>query len=149
MAGILSKLSVTPLLYAVGVLLVACAGLGGALAVQHQVHGGQLATVAAERNDARTSAAAWRTRAGELTAANAAHRHANDTLQRLLTEARGENVRLQDEGRAAIAAAQAAAADANRTLDTWLARYADQVRTGDCASALNAVQQACPAFNGY
>lgn len=149
MAGVLSKLSVKPLLWAVGLLLVACAGLGGTLAVQQRWYGGQLATVAADRDEARVSAAAWRTRAGELDMANAAHQHANATLQRLLTEARGENTRLQDEGRAAIAAAQAAAAEANRTLDTWMDRYADQVRVGDCASALNAVQQACPAFNGY
>ncbi|MDH5832166.1 hypothetical protein QFW80_16735 [Luteimonas sp. M1R5S18] len=149
MAGILSKLSVKPLLYAVGVLLVACAGLGGALAVQQRWYGGQLATVTAARNTAQVSAEAWKVRAGELDLANAAFQDVNETLQGLLAKAQGENTRLQDEGRAAIAAAQAAAAAANRTLDTWLARYADQVRKGDCASALNAVQQACPAFNGY
>lgn len=149
MSGILAKLTVKPLLCACGLQLAAIVALGGVLWAQDTWHEGRLADMRAQRNGAQSSVDAWRTRAQELEAANFAHQSVNDTLRRLLDEAQGEAVRLQEAGRAAIAAAQAREADANRTLDAWMDRYADQVRAGHCAAALNAVQDACPAFQGY
>lgn len=147
--GLLAKLAVKPLLWAIGLQLAAIVALGGALWVQSIWWNGKVAEVGAERNRWKVLAEARAVRVDELSAANFAFESVNDTLRRLLREAQGEAARLEKEGRDAVAAARAAEAEANRTLDAWLDRYAEQVRVGDCAAAWNAVQAQCPALEGY
>lgn len=149
MSGILAKLTVKPLLWACGLQLAAIAALGVALWAQGVWWEGKVADVGADRDHWKVVAEARGVRVAELSAANFAFESVNGTLRRLLDEARGEAARLGEEGREAVAAARAAEADATRTLDVWMARYADQVRIRDCASAWRAVQAHCPAMEGY
>lgn len=150
MSAILSRLTVKPLLWACGLQLAALIALGGVLAVQNYRHEASYATLKAEAETTVASRDAWKTRAAELDAANFAHQSVNKTLRRLLSESQGENARLGEEGRAAVAAAEAAKDDADRVLAGWMQRYADQVRMPDCASALSAIEMACPMLKeGY
>ena len=91
----------------------------------------------------------WKVRVDELSAANKAYGVAYGTLARELQAAQLENTRLQREGGEAIALAEAAARDADRTLKTFVGRYAEQLRHPDCASALANLQRFCPALEGY
>ncbi|WP_298580580.1 hypothetical protein [uncultured Luteimonas sp.] len=148
----LSKLTVTPLLWACGLLLVAVAGLGV------RVH---MLGATADAAEAATEAAA--ARAAQHVAERDAWKHAAQAsasaagkweaafrnVQQLLRDSQAEARRLDEAGQAALSAAREREAEANRALASWTQRYADQVRVGDCAAALNAVQQACPAFGGY
>lgn len=145
MQGLLAKLTVTPLLWACGLLLAAV----GVLGVQLQLKAGALDVATADVARVATERDAWKSAASRSLAANQTLQGAFDRVHELLKQEQGERKRLDAEGRAAVARAQQAAADADRTLATWMARYADQVRVGDCAAALNAMQQACPAFEGY
>ena len=152
MKGLLAKFTVTPLLWACGLLLAAVAVLGGLLYTAR-------ADVAAAR--ARTEAAAatagqraterdaWKQAAEASAAAAGSWEAAFADMRVLLRQAQSEARRLDEAGKRAVAAAQAREVEANRTLDAWMARYANQVRVGDCAAALNAVQAACPAFEGF
>lgn len=152
MTGILARLTVTPLLWAAGLELVAIAVLGGMLYVQQsRVDVAQAAseTAGARADAARTERDAWKQAAETSLGANVKWQSAFAAVQRLLREAQGENRRLAESGRKAIAAARAEAAEADRALAEWTHRYADQVRVGECAAALNAVQTACPAMEGY
>ncbi|WFC43251.1 hypothetical protein [Pseudoxanthomonas sp. SE1] len=92
---------------------------------------------------------AWKGRAGELKAANVAYDSAFADLAGELKAAQAENLRLQRDGAAAIAAAEAAQADADRTLSAFMDRYAAQIRAPDCASAMASVARFCPALEGY
>lgn len=150
--GILAKLTTTPLLWACGLLLVAVAALGV------RVHMLGASVAAAESATAAAAARAdqhiaerdaWKHTARTLQGAATKWETAFGIVHQLLTAAQGEARRLDQAGRAAVTAAREREAEANRTLAGWMQRYADQVRVGDCAAALNAVQQACPAFGGY
>lgn len=145
MTGLLTKLSVKPLLWACCLLLAACAALGGRLYVA-----GADVTAAEARVGLRTTERdAWKQAAEASQIAAGKWQQAFAQVQQRLREAQAEAHRLDEAGQAAIAAAQAREAEANRALASWTQRYADQVRVGDCAAALNAVQHACPAFQGY
>lgn len=154
--SVLSKLTVKPLLWLAAAQFVVIAALCGLLALQQHWYDAKIETADARTetadagaNTARVERDAWKTRAAELDAANFAHQSVNATLRRLLGEAQRENTRLQDDGRAAVAAAEAAKDEADRTLAAWMGRYAEQVRAGDCAASLANVERACPAFGGY
>jgi len=152
MGGLLAKLTVTPLLWACGLLLVVVAALGVRVhMLGASVDAAESATqAAAARADQHVAEReGWKHAARTLQGAATKWETAFGTMQTLLNQAQGEARRLDDAGRAAIAAARAREAEANRALASWTARYADQVRAGDCAAALNAVQAACPAFGGY
>lgn len=145
-----------PALYAIGVLALSLllSNLGwwahaSALTLQRDV-----ADASRDAADARVEAAgtekqAWKNKAGELEIANLASQKTIDQLKIELAAAQGEKRRLQQDGQRAIAAAQAAATDADRTLKDFIDRYAKQLRNPDCAGALSVVQQACPALEGY
>lgn len=152
MSGLLAKFTVTPLLWAAGLELVAIAVLGGLLYVQQarvDVAVAASESASAWATSARTERDAWKQAAGTAIGANAKWEQAFKKVQGLLEDAQGENRRLDAAGRAAVAAAQERAAEADRALEEWTRRYAEQVRVGDCAAALNAVQTACPAMEGY
>ena len=150
--SLLSKLTVTPLLYACGVLLVALLSVSVyAVITGERLDAAQSRVDAAnsERDTAATEREAWKRRAGELVEANQAYGDTVAMLQRELRDAQRETARIDAAGRAAVAAAQAAATDAERTLAAMAAQFQAQARQPDCARALNVLAQACPAFEGY
>lgn len=66
---------------------------------------------------------------------------------KLLGDAQRENRRIREEGDKAVAAAEAAAAEANRAFD----RFIDQFRAkpAECEAALIAMEEACPTLSDY
>lgn len=154
--SLLPTLTVKPLLYAIAVLALSLllSNLGwwahaSSLGLQRDVADASRDAAMASLTAATTEKQAWKNKAGELAAANVAGQKVVDQLQRALQDAHAEQGRLQEEGRRAVAAAQAAADDADRTLKDFVDRYARQLRNPDCASALATVQRSCPAFEGY
>jgi len=120
-----------------------------ALGLQRDVAAADADTATAMRDAALTEKQAWKNKAGELEVANLATQKTIGYLQTELQRSQGERRRLEAAGQHAVAAAQAEAADADRTLKTFIARYAQQLSNPDCAGALAVLQQACPAMSGY
>lgn len=152
MAGLLAKLTVTPLLWACGLLLVAVAALGVRVhMLGADVDAAKAGTAAADAraNQHVAERDAWKRAAQSALQATTRWETAFGTVRQLLADSQREARRLDEAGRQALAAARAREAEANLALASWMDRYAEQVRVGDCAAALNAVQQACPAFRGY
>lgn len=150
--SLLSRLTVTPLLYACGALLVVVAGLGvrvhmlGSDAIAADA---RRAAAVADRDAARTERNAWKAKANDLIAANSAYGVTVDTLRQLLDEARQAARVMAEQDRKAIAQARADAADADRTLQLFTAKYQAESRKPDCAKALLTLEAACPALSGY
>lgn len=147
--NLLAGLTVKPLAIA---LAIACAALLASNLAWWGFAGGLRADVAqakGARDTAVTERDAWKTRAGELTAANAAYDTEFAKLAGELKSAQAEHARIQRQHGAALAAAREAEADADRTLRTFMDRYAAQLRAPDCAGALTTVQRLCPALEGY
>ncbi len=147
--GLLGAVSVKPLLITlavVGAALVASnAGWyarASQLSAQRDAAGARVTAVETERD-------AWKGKAAELKSANAAAQDGINSLTGELARVQGEQRRVQREGEQAVAAAKADAAEADRTLKNFIARYAQQIRNPDCAGAMAVVQQACPALEGY
>lgn len=154
--SLLPSLTVKALLYAIAVLalFLLLSNLGwwahaSSLGLQRDVVDATRDAAMASLTAATTEKQAWKNKAGELAAANVAGQKVVDQLQRALQDAQAEQGRLQEEGRRAVAAAQAAADAADRTLKDFVDRYARQLRNPDCAGALATVQQSCPALEGY
>lgn len=147
-----SKLTVTPLLYACGALLALSIGLGIALKLKAATAATAEAArdqAVAERNTARTERDAWKVRVDELTAANLAYADALGGVARELQSCQGENARISTAGQRAVAAAQAEARDADRTLKAFTAKFQSESRKPTCARALEALTAACPTLEGY
>lgn len=147
-----SKLTVTPLLYACGALLALSIGLGVALKLKaSSVTAAEAARdkAIAERDTARTERDAWKVRVDELTAANLAYGNALGGVARELQSCQGENTRISAAGQRAIAAAQAEARDADRTLKAFTAKFQAESRKPKCTRALEALGAACPTLEGY
>lgn len=106
-------------------------------------------TAKADLSTRTTERNAWKQRAGELKAANTAYDAEFARLAQELKAAQAERSRLEKAGAEALAAAEAAEADATRTLHAFMDRYATQMRAPDCASAMASVQRFCPALEGY
>ena len=147
--SLLDKLAVKPLLYSVGALLLVVA----ILAIGWYVHATRLqADLDVQTMSASSASAAYmagRTRVAELAAANEGWRETTTALQGELKRAQDQLVEVRRQGAAAVAAAEAKAADADRTLKTFMDRYAVQVKETACAQALQNVEAVCPAFRGY
>lgn len=92
---------------------------------------------------------AYQVRVDELVAANRAYDASFATLSEEYKRAQGEARRLEEQGRAAIAAAEARARDAGVVLKRFMDRHAQQLREPDCQHALASVQASCPALEGY
>ena len=147
--SLLDKLAVKPLLYAVAALLVVILAMSG---IWYVTAARSAANLSVAEANASSAEAAWkgeRTRVSELTAANAGWQDTAATLQGELKLAQDQLVTVRQQGAAAVAAAEAKAADADRTLRTFLDRYAVQVKETACAQALQNVEAVCPAFRGY
>lgn len=150
--SLLAKFTVKPLLWTCAALLVACIGLSIALVVadsKRDTAEAQRATAIAERDTAVTERESHKQRSGDLLQANAAYTNLVKKLLAELKEAQGENQRISAAGQRAVAAAQAEAADADRTLKAFAAQFQAESRKPNCARALAAVGQACPALEGY
>lgn len=150
--SILSRFTVTPLLYAIGALLALSIGLGIALKVQaSKVTTAQAErdTAVAERQTTTTEREAWKQSAAGLRVANAAYGTAVADLIARLEESQRENRRISEAGQKAIAAAQAEALDADRTLKLFTAKFQTESRKPTCARALEALGNACPNLEGY
>lgn len=150
--SVLSRLTVTPLLYACGALVLLCLALGAAVwAKDTALDSATSKTEAAEaqRDEARTAADAWKGKADGCVAANEAYADVVGTLNGELELAQAERRRLEAEGKSAIAAARAEARDADRTLKRMAAQFQAQSREPSCAAAVARVAQVCPAFEGY
>ena len=150
--SLVAKLSVKPLLYAIGMLLVVVAGLSTALFVQ----GGRVDVATAARDTARadqrttvTEREAWKARASEVSAANTAYGVALSQLQAELTRAQEQATRVRAQAAHAQEVAQKETADAERTLHEFVTRYQVQSHVSDCARALDQVEAVCPAFEHY
>lgn len=153
---ILSKLTVKPLLYVIGVLLGALIATGIRASVlndrleaaakvvmaQHNAHVAELASANTERE-------AWKKEASDNATAVTAHKQVTAALRAELERAQGETRRRDVAARQAIAAAQAEAQDADRTLARMAAQFQTQARQPDCARALSAVADECPALENY
>ena len=150
--SLLGRFTVTPLLYACGALLALSIGLGVALKLKGaDVTAAEAATSVAEasRDKAITEREAWKSRAGELTAANLAYGSVVTGLREELALCQGENARIGQAGQLAIHRAQADARDADRTLAAFTAKFQTESRKPVCAAALSALDAACPALGGY
>lgn len=137
-------------------LLGAIAVLGGALALQHVVLSARVASAQAARDSAQAAATSLRAsrdafeqRATELATANAEWGRTVDVLQAELKRAQYEARRLDAQARAAVAAADARARDADRTLKRFVDQFAVESTRPDCARALANLEAQCPALSGY
>lgn len=150
--SIVSKLTVTPLLYACGALLALSVGLGIALAVQGSrldAARAQVGEMEAQRDAARTERDAWKVRAEDNARAATTAQASVATLRGELTRAQGDLRTLGVQSRAAIAQAEAQQRDAELTLDRFTQQFQTESRKPDCTRALEAVGRFCPALEGY
>jgi hypothetical protein len=147
--SLLSKLAVKPLLYAVGILALLCAGEGIALYVQAVRHSTEAATAKAESDQWRNSYAAAATKSSELAVANIGWQDTVSQLQAQLASEQKQCAALAARNDQAIATARAEAADADAALKTFVDRFAAAQRKSDCAAALHALAASCPSLEGY
>ncbi len=150
--SLLSKFTITPLLYACGALLAVSIGLGVALKLKSSDLAGAKAateTAAAQRDTAITERDAWKLDATAKAAAAKASEASVEGLIAALREQQQETLRIQAAGQNAVRAAQAAAADADRTLKTFASKFQSESRKPVCAQALAAMERSCPALKDY
>jgi hypothetical protein len=151
-AGLVSRLTVTPLLWAIGILLVALAASSGyAYVLRADVVAAQAATAVAiaERDGARLERDTATTRGLEV--ANSARGWEAVAGERLtlLNACQTAAVTIREAGEQAVRNARAAARDAERTLDAFTKRYQVEARRPDCERARHAMAAACPALEDY
>lgn len=150
--SLLSRLTVTPLLYACGALLVLALGLGVALKMERadtRAAEADTATAVAQRDSAVTERDAWKADAIAATAANAAWEKTALALQAEMQRQQEEARLSEAANQQAIAAARAAYLDADRTLDKFVRQFQTESRKPQCAQALAAMEAACPALRNY
>lgn len=144
-----SALSTKPLLWVCAGLLTLAVSLAIGLFVTRAsaradaaMQNGLIAACTAEREGASA-------RVTELLAANAGYGATVKVLRAELLAAQDQAAVLRAQSDAAVAAAEAREADANKTLKQFMNRYASQAREARCALALTEVEASCPAFSGY
>ncbi len=147
--SVLDKLTVKPLLYALGACVLVIAALVAVQWVQSARHAAAIAQAEKAAEGWQAQATGSNTRVQELQAANAGYGDTVALLQKELQAAQEQAVVIGQQQSAAVSAAEAATADAERTLKTFMNRYAVQSRKADCALALQQVEAVCPAFSGY
>ena len=150
--SILSKLTVTPLLYACGALLALALGLSVAL----KLEAGKVETAGANLHAAQESAVslitqrdAWK---GKAEGAVDANRAAGDAIASLKATLETQQLQCRANQAAntkAIASARADAAEADRTLKLFAKKFQTESRKPDCDRALAAMEAACPALQDY
>lgn len=128
----------------------------GALLLQHVVLSAAVTAAQGERDTANAAVAsveasrdAFELRAAELATANAEWGRTVDTLQDELKRAQRDVRVLDAQARQAVAAAEARARDADRTLKRFVDQFAVESKRPDCARALANLEAQCPALSGY
>ncbi len=147
--SVLDKLTVKPLLYALGATLLACLALGISFWAYSVKATAKIADADHNAEGWRTLYSSANTRVSELQAANKGYGETVATLQVELKRAQDQAVVVRQQSEAAVSAAEAAKLDADKTLNTFMDRYASQVKVTSCAQALQNVEAVCPAFSGY
>ena len=148
----LDKLTVTPLLYACGVLLLAVLGLTVRLhfvGADLDVAKAQVGTAESQRDAARTERDAWKQRAEDAQLANRAADAAIGSLHNALEQQQAQCAANQQANAKAIARARADAADADAALRKFTAQFQTESRKADGGRALAALERACPLMRGY
>jgi hypothetical protein len=150
--SLLDKLTIKPLLWAIAALLLLAVGQFVLL----QLAQAEATWAQAERDTAKAELAtrtterdAFKGRVADLEVANAGWKDAFAVVQGELAQAQQDLRRLDAASRSAIAAAKAAATDADRTLAKFVAQFATESRRPDCAKALATLEAACPALSTY
>lgn len=152
MNGFLAKLTVTPLLYACGVLLAVVLGMGVKIALL----GSAVDTAQAKQQTAEealdrvsTERDAWSNAAEGAANANKQADAAIESLRLTLEQQQQQCAATQSANDKAIAAARSAAADADAALKHFTAQFQSESRKPVCGAALAALDAACPALQGY
>lgn len=104
-------------------------------------------TAAADAKVAAGRAATAEAKILELAQANAGFAANEAVLRAELEHCQMEFQRIREENGAALLQAQRDRADAERTLEQFVARFA--ARTPSCAAALASLDRACPALGSY
>ena len=150
--GPVSKLTVTPLLYACGALLLLALGL----TVSLYVEGGKVDIAHAQRDTAQqrvvaviTERDAWKGKAQGAVEANQAAGEAIGSLKLALKAQQEQCSIIAADNTRAIARARADAADADRTLKLFAKKFQTESRKPDCDRARSAMEAACPALQDY
>ena len=150
--SIVSKLTVTPLLYACGALLTLALGQ----AVTLKLEAGKLDTANAQLQTAQQSVVtviaqrdAWKLQAQGAVDANHAAGDAIASLKEALKAQQAQCTANQQANAKAVAAARAAAVAADQSLHLFTSKFQNESRKPNCAQALSAMEAACPALQDY
>lgn len=133
--------------YIAGALLLTCIGLGAkgcSLASERDTAVAKQGEAEALTRAANTERAAWKSKAGDLAAANAACDTAFDQLQAAATERDRQVEQQTAQAEQAIAASKAKAAAAGRELAEFRRLYGQ--RPANCEAALKSLDRVCPAW---
>ena len=148
----LSMLTVKPLLYAIGALLLLCALLiallAGSRSHARQLQA-QLDVAAANQRATEAERDAWKRQSSALTAAAQGARTGIDALKTALAEQQQACIAMNDANRRAVESAAAAAARADTALRGFSGRWKSESTKPRCAAALKAMEEACPALRNY
>jgi hypothetical protein len=150
--SLLAKLTVKPLLYTLGVLLLVIAGLVATLhfmQAQVEVANAASASAIARRDAMATERDAWKGDAGRALLANADYQGVVKLLQTELTRCQGEARAMEESNHKAVAAARAEADDADRALKQFTRKFQMESRKPTCARALESMEASCPALSDY
>lgn len=135
----LSALTVKPLLWVIGILLVVIAGMGAGMYVTGAAHDVAMVTIKSDRDGWKGKAEARATRLAEVSASNKANADNVKTLAAKLEEAVGKNQETARILAAAEAARDAARAERDRALSRYQAErekaYATNTTCGSWGSA--------------
>lgn len=137
------SLGIKPALITAAVLLLVIAGMGVKLALvssARDVAVADLSTRTTERD-------AWKGKAEGCTAANEAYDAAFDKMAVEQAARDQQAAEAAKRAAAAVAAAQAEADRAEAQRDSYARKFA--ARTKNCAQALQTMQAACPALEGF
>ncbi len=152
MSGFLAKLTVTPLLYTIGVLLAVLIGMSVKLALissDLDTAVSQKATAEEAVRRVGTERDSWKDKANAASSANDSCTQGIESLSVTLDRQQKACRAAQAANQKAIAAARAEAADADATLQRFVAQFRAQTPETDCGRALAALDAACPALEGY
>ncbi len=152
MRGLLAKLTVKPLLYAIGVLLLVIAGLFVRLhfmQAEVDVAMAKSESAMATRDAKVTERDAWKANAERALLANEKYDIVVQVLQAELKLCQGEARVMEESNRKAVATARAEADDADRALKQFTSKFYTESRKPTCARALQAMEASCPALSDY
>lgn len=152
MNGFLARLTVTPLLYAIGVLLLVVLGMSIRLAIVSS----HLETAIAQKSTAEEAASrvsterdAWKAKANAAADANTSCTQGIESLTVTLDQQQKVCAANLAANRKAIANARAAATNAEAAHQRFVRQFGKQTPDSECGRALAALDRACPALEGY